>query len=242
MLTSMSKKNHGNAHNLLFQDYKFPLEDRAFLDTIAFSHYDGAGKGKRLSDQLRETLRVLTSYPGFKAQYALHVNDAMVPPKVDGDKPYEFCLVREQIALLGQDNLPFATIAIENGPAMEFTEKALTPVELATAFETKLKDATSVAHPENGVGGEWWLGYLGLGQTFQCATLAYEIRRVLLDLSTAWEGITYRDNHGKVHLNITQKGSVQFVDERLTVHIVIIPCDIFNAAVIEHAKKEQAEA
>lgn len=237
----MSTKNHGNTHNLLFQDYKFPLEDRAFLDTIAFSHYDGAGKGKRLSDQLRETLRVLTAYPGFKAQYAVHVTDASITPKEIGAKLYEFRSVREHIALLGQKDLPFAVIEILNGPAMAFTEKALPPVELAKAFEAKFKEATNVVHPETGVAGEWWMSGEE-GSVFQCATLAYEIRRVLLDLSTAWEGVTYKDNHGKVHLNVTQKGDVQFADERLTVQISIIPSPIFNAAVIELSEKEQAPA
>lgn len=234
----MSKTNHGNTHNLLFQDYKFPLEDRHFLDGIAFMHYDGVGRGKHLAEQIRETLRVLTAYPGFRAQYAVHVTDATIPAQKEGEKPFAWRSVNEQIVLLGQKALPFTAISISNGPrTTPDVDFDLSPITMASKFEEELKK-------KFGVFDEWWLDGVTANKanTFQAATLSYEVRRILVDLSAKFHGRIHHDKHGKLCLSLTQRGDLQFPDERINVRIALVHPSVFNAAVIEAQEKEKAAA
>jgi hypothetical protein len=237
----MSQKNQGNSHNLLYQDYQFPLEDRKFLDDVAYHIY--SVPAKRLTDAIRETLRILTNFK-VKIQYALHVTDSS--PQTDAWR-----VVNEHIALIGQHDLPFVTIEIANGPLM-VQDKAiyLSPLELAKSFDAMLLEMS-------GSFTEWWLegtqtfeqdkskqlfNKYTVANTFQVATLGYELRRILLDTSTAWEGRCYKDAHGKLQLMLTQKGPMQFDDERVVVKVSIIPPAVFNAAVVEVTEREKQKA
>jgi plasmid stabilization system protein ParE len=220
----MSKQNQGNAHHLLFQDYKFPLADRDFLDTIAFIHYDGAARSKRVSETIRETLRNMCAFPGFRAQYALHVTDSDA-------SPHAWRQVIEHATLIGQQALPFAAIQLKNGPlATIHTDRELISIaKLIPAFEACLECSVTQ--------NEWWVeGGEATGNTFQVQTFLYEWRRILLDLPGAFVGTTYKDSHGKVHLYFTQAGELQFEDERIEVSVTLIPPAVFNEAVLEASK------
>jgi hypothetical protein len=224
----MSKQNQGNAHHLLFQDYKFPLADRDFLDSIAFIHYDGAARSKRVSETIRETLRNMCAFPGFRAQYALHVADSDA-------SPHAWRQVIEHATLIGQQALPFATIQLKNGPRTTFhtDHEPISIAKLIPAFEACFKDLQAQS--------EWWVeGVTGeaSGNTFQVQTFLYEWRRILLDIPDAFKGITYKDSHGKVHLYFTQAGELEFGDERIEVSVTLIPPALFNEAVLESTKQE----
>jgi hypothetical protein len=114
----MSSKTLDDAHHLFFQDYKFGLEDRAFLEYIAYHLYDGASKSKPVTETIRESLRNLTAHPGFTAQYGLLVNKVAGSPseaKAGHDVP-TWQHVNEHISLTGQSGLTYATISMCNGP------------------------------------------------------------------------------------------------------------------------------
>lgn len=218
----MSKKLVNDAHHLLFNDYKFAGEDRAFLEKIAYSYYTGNGRSRRLTDEIRETLRVLTSYPGFVAQYALHVqrNDA---------SQHAWTAVNEHIAFVGQAGLIYSTLVMSNGPVKD-VKTDMAPLELVAGLE-------KLMHVEGATETEWWLDYHGEAASFQLATFLYEMRRILVGVPAGFKGHVWNDGHGKVHLVLTQVSGVEFADEQLYVHLTVTHPSIFNAAVTEAARQ-----
>ncbi len=240
-----------DAHHLNFKDYKFPLEDRAFLDKIAFIHYDGAAKSKRVSDAIRETLRILTAYNGFVAHYDVSATvKFMSKPLGDGTSTVvELHQVSERIGFIGQDKKGFGQLNLLNGalllPAYLQPKKAdvkegeaakeeqahefiSNPVKLIAAFEQAFEGERSA---------EWWLAD---GNKFQVATFLYEWRRIVLDLPFGFHGHAWKDNHGVVHFYATQSGDLEFPDERLNLYLSITLPSVFNGKVIELEKAEQA--
>jgi hypothetical protein len=161
-----------NAHSLLFHGYEFPLEDRPFLKSIAYDHMGDTAEQKFLAEW-RETLRILSSHPGFSATYALHV----LPNQEGGLLPE----VSEHVTLLGDQAMPFATLHMTTqgigdhgyyhkvSQSIKELEAALNLVS-STVFE-----------------GEYQLGNGANGEerTLQFATLFYELRRTLLAHSHA---------------------------------------------------------
>ena len=225
----MSTINQADTHHLLFVDYKFPLEDKPFLDRYAHIHFEGVAKSKRVSESIRETLRVMAAFPGLKLQYAVHASPV--------DDKHAWSQVHEYITMIGQEDLPFATIHLKNGPRTKVFGRtgdggeALPVLKLIESFEKKLVEAKA---------SEWWVGEEG--QSFQVQTLEYEWRKILLDLPGEFHGMSYNDGHGKTHLYFTQvgdkDGKLEFEDERIEVTLTVIHPAVFNAAVIE--KREQA--
>jgi hypothetical protein len=156
-----------NAHSLLFHGYTFPLEDRPFLKSIAYDHMGDTAEQKFLAEW-RETLRILSSHPGFSATYGVHV----LPNEKGGLLPD----VNEHVALLGDQAMPFATLhmstqGIDDHSYYESVSQAIKELESAlnlvssTVFEGEYQLG-------NGQGGE--------KRTLQFATLFYELRRTLL--------------------------------------------------------------
>jgi hypothetical protein len=156
-----------NAHSLLFHGYEFPLEDRSFLKTIAYDHMGDTAEQNFLAEW-RETLRILSSHPGFSATYALHV----LPNEKGGLLPE----VNEHVTFVGDEAMPFATLhmtteGIGDHAYYPSVSRAITELESAlnlvssTVFE-----------------GEYQLGngQDGENRTLQFATLFYELRRTLL--------------------------------------------------------------
>jgi hypothetical protein len=235
-----------DAHHLNFKDYKFPLEDRAFLDKIAFIHYDGAAKSKRVSDAIRETLRILTAYNGFVAHYDVSATvKFMSKPLGDGTSTVvELHQVSERIGFIGQDKKGFGQLNLINGalllptylqakkagdekegdPKHEFISS---PVQLIAELEKAFEAERSA---------EWWLKD---GNKFQVATFLYEWRRIVLDLPFGFHGHVWKDNHGVVHFYATQADELEFADERLNLYLSITLPSVFNGKVIELEKAEQ---
>jgi hypothetical protein len=223
-----------DTHHLLFQDYKFPLVDRDFLDRMALHVYDGASRSKRVTDAIRETLRILTAYSGFQAQYSLASNMAELPRSQEdvakGKPVVTYRQVHEHIALVGQDTLPFAVLDIVNGPRKIEGEYTHSPRKLVEEFE-KFFEAEQ--------GSEWWLKE---DEKFQLATFTYEWRRIVLDLPVGFGGRVWKDAAGKIHFYATQGNDPEFADERLNVHLIVVPPSRFNGAVVEKEEAAQKDA
>ncbi len=227
----MSHKTSSDAHHLLFQDYKFSLENIKFLEQIAFLYYSGTGQSRRVTDTIRETLRNFTSYPGFHSQYALHV------AKSD-ESEHGWHQVHEHVSFLGQAGLTYATLELSNGPSgQSFDKKAklLPLVNTIVALENLLM-------PENASTEQGFIEWALMGavegaapNTFQLATFLYEVRRILMDTPANFKGRVWKDKAGKVHLFLTQHVEPEFVDERLNVHLTIQTPAAFNVAVFEQA-------
>lgn len=224
----MSLKTSGDAHHLLFQDYKFNLENTAFLEQIAYLYYSVGSGAKRVTETIRETMRVFTSYPKFRSTYSVIVGKS-------DDSQHGWHTVSEHLSFIGQNGMAFATLAMSNGPTQQqFAKdaKLLTMLETVQALEDALKMTSDV--------NEWWLDDVW-GKppaTFQLATFLYEMRRVLVDAPQNFMGRVWKDGHGKVHLFLTQSVEPQFADERLNVHLVVQHPERFAGAVIEAAKAE----
>jgi hypothetical protein len=230
-----------DAHHLRFNDYKFPLEDRAFLDKIAFMKYDGAGKSKRLTDAIRETLRILTAFDGFRANYSLTTSPSDTSKNA-------MSLVQETVTAVGQDETPFFSLHMLNGPLMlpvylqpkkavegeeptKAPEFIASPVDLIGAFDALFGTERS---------GDWWLGE---DSKFQVATFLYEWRRVILDLPFGFHGHAWKDSHGVAHFFLTQAGELEFADDRLNLYLAVTLPSTFNGKVIEKEKElSKAEA
>jgi hypothetical protein len=161
-----------NAHSLLFHGYGFPLEDRPFLKSIAYDHMGDTAEQKFLAEW-RETLRILSSHPGFSATYGLHV----LPNENGGLLPE----VNEHVALLGDEAMPFATLHMSTGPvpAHLYFKSVSGGIQV---LEKHLKAMRSAVFQE-----EYRLGANAGGeqQTLQFSTLFYELRRTLLAHSDA---------------------------------------------------------
>jgi hypothetical protein len=235
-----------DAHHLQFKDYKFPLEDRAFLDKVAFIHYDGAAKSKRVSDAIRETLRILTAYNGFQAHYSVSSTVKIGTKPLDNGNLglIEQHQVSERVDLVGQDKKGFGQLNLINGalllptylqakkagdekegdPKHEFISS---PVQLIAELEKAFEAERSA---------EWWLKD---GNKFQVATFLYEWRRIVLDLPFGFHGHVWKDNHGVVHFYATQADELEFADERLNLYLSITLPSVFNGKVIELEKAEQ---
>lgn len=226
-----------DAHHLLFNDYKFPLEDIAFLDKLAFNHYEGVAKSKRVTDAIRDMLRTLVAY-SVQVKYALSVTPVAVPG------PATVTQVSERVDLVGQDDKSYLSINMINGaqylPAYLQPKKAddakeddpkheyiSSPVKLIDAVEHVFADER--AH-------EW---FLKDGRTFQVATFLYELRRVVLDLPFGFHGHVWKDSHGVAHIYVTQATAPEFADERLNVYFSIQLPSVFNGKVIELEKVAQ---
>lgn len=243
-----------DSHHLHFKDYKFPLEDRSFLDKIAFIHYDGAAKSKRVSDTIRETLRILTAYSGFQAHYSVSTTTKfMSKPLGDNTSTVvELHQVSERVDLVGQDKRGFGQLNLLNGelilPAYLQPRKAEVVKEGETPKEepkhefisspVKLIEAFEKAF-EHERGGVWWLKD---DNQFQVATFLYEWRRIILDLPFGFHGNTWKDNHGVVHFFATQSGELEFPDERLNLYLSLDLPSTFNAKVIDQERAEQSKA
>ncbi|SAK59473.1 hypothetical protein AWB81_01851 [Caballeronia arationis] len=161
-----------NAHSLLFHGYSFPLEDRPFLKAIAYDHM-GDKAGQKFLAEWRETLRILSSHPGFSATYGVHV----LPNENGGLLPE----VHEHVALLGDEAMPFATLHMTTqgiGDHAYYHSVSYAIQEL----EAVLKAMNSAVFE-----GEYQLGtgQNGERRTLQFATLFYELRRTLLAHSHA---------------------------------------------------------
>jgi hypothetical protein len=242
----MSKRAINDAHHLLFSDYKFPLEDKAFLEKIAYHYYSGNGHSRRVTETIRETLRIMTSHPGFVAQYAVNLKKSSTPDFT------LFDTVHEHVAFIGQEGLTYATLVMTSGPiAVEGLE--LSMIETVNALERELNKTTDAADAISTVTmEEWWLDgsqaheplATGSSQdryvsanTFQLATFLYEWRRILLDAPSNFKGKVWDDGHRKIHLVLTQASPVEFADEQLYVHLTLVHPSTFNAAIIESQKQ-----
>jgi hypothetical protein len=228
----MSLKTSGDAHHLLFQDYKFNLENTSFFEQIAYLYYSIGSGSRRVTETIRETMRVFTAYPGFKAQYSVIVGKS-------DESQHAWHTVSEHITFIGEKGLAFATLALSNGPTQQqFSKdaKLLSLLETIQALEHALENKESSVR-------EWWLDYLP-GQVekeserpeFQLATFLYEMRRVLVDAPQNFMGRVWKDGHGKVHLFLTQVNEPEFADERLNVHLTVIHPARFGGMVIEAEK------
>lgn len=230
----MSLKTSGDVHHLLFQDYKFNLENTAFLEQIAYLYYSINSGAKHVTETIRDTMRVFTAFPGFRSQYSLSVGKN-ITGQYGRSAASEH--VSEHISFIGQKGLTFATLTLSNGPTqLKFSEdaKLLSPLEAIPVFEHALE------HKESSV-KEWRLDYLpgqqereSMRPMFELATFLYEMRRVLVDAPQNFKARVWKDDHGRVHLFLTQVNEPQFADERLNVHLTVQHPARFADIIFEH--------
>jgi len=223
-----------DSHHLLFKDYKFPLEDRSFLDKLAFNHYEGVAKSKRVIDALHDMLRTLVAY-SVQVRYGLSVTPVAVPG------PATVTQVSERADLVGQDDKIYLSINMINGaeylPAYlqpKKAEEGKEPEKAPEYISNPVKLIDAVEHVFAAERHHEW--FLKDGRTFQVATLLYELRRVVLDLPFGFHGHVWKDNHGVAHFYVTQAVAPEFADERLNVYFSIVLPSVFNGKVIEQEK------
>lgn len=205
-----------NAHSLLFHGYEFPLEDRPFLKSIAYDHM-GDAAGQKFMAEWRETMRILSSFPGFSATYGVHV----LPPEPHHPRVQ----VNEHITLVGDENVPFATLHMTTGPIGDkiFSVKVSHAVQ---QLEKALKDRSSTVFQS-----EYCLqtGRSGERQTLQFATLFYELRRTLLAHSDSiMVGSSTDTADGPIEVHVVRQHNTTFDQIRL-VFTFMLPDDLNRA-------------